>query len=89
MGMLQSSNNKVHVDSVKVLCPTRHRIGHFGDVPQGNLLAWYGKTKPNNKGIHSPIKTNVLQHKINTKKTKVRFSHLLRHPAWKRRGSIK
>jgi len=20
---------------------------HFGDIPQANLLAWYGKTKPN------------------------------------------
>jgi len=36
--------------------------------------------------MHSTIKTNVLQHKINTKKTKARFSRLLRHPAWKRRG---
>jgi len=27
--------------------PTRHKIGHFGDVPQANLLAWYRKTKPN------------------------------------------
>jgi len=23
---------------------TRHKIGHFGDVPQANLLAQYGKT---------------------------------------------
>jgi len=30
---------------VKVLRPTRHKIGHFGDVPQANLVAWYGKTK--------------------------------------------
>jgi len=22
------------------------KIGHFGDVPQANLLAQYGKTKP-------------------------------------------
>ena len=29
--------------------PARHKIGHFGDVPQANLLAWYGKTKPNTK----------------------------------------
>jgi len=35
------------IDSVKVLRPTRHKIGHFGDVPQANLLALYGKTKPN------------------------------------------
>jgi len=28
---------------VKVLHPTQHKIGHFGDAPQANLLAWYGK----------------------------------------------
>jgi len=28
---------------VQLLCPTRHKIGHFGDVPQAKLLAWYGK----------------------------------------------
>ena len=32
---------------VLVLRPTRHKTGHFGDVPQANLLAWYGKTKRN------------------------------------------
>jgi len=32
---------------VKVLRPTRHKIGHFADVHQANLLAWCGKTKPN------------------------------------------
>jgi len=37
--------------------------------------------------MHSPIKTNVLQHKINTT-TKARFSCLLQHPAWKRWGPI-
>jgi len=31
---------------VVVLHPTRHKIGHFGDVPQANLLAWNRKTKP-------------------------------------------
>jgi len=30
-------------DRVKVLRPTRHKIGHFGDVPQANLFACYGK----------------------------------------------
>jgi len=34
-------------DWVKVLRPTRHKIGHSGDVPQANLFAWYGKTKSN------------------------------------------
>jgi len=69
---------------VKVLHPTQHKIGHFGGAPQANLLAWYGKKKKtqHNKSRHSPIKRNVKQHKIN-KKTKARFSCLLRHPAWK------
>jgi len=30
---------------VKVLRPTRHKIGHFEDVPQARLLAWYGKNE--------------------------------------------
>jgi len=28
------------------------KLGHFGDVPQANLLAWYGKTKPNTIKAH-------------------------------------
>jgi len=32
---------------VKVLRPTQHNIGHFGDVSQDSLLAWYGTTKTN------------------------------------------
>ena len=35
------------IDWVKILCPTWHKIDHFRDVPQANLLAWYGKTKLN------------------------------------------
>jgi len=35
-----------------VLHPTRHKIAHFGDVLQANLLAWYGKTKPNTTKAH-------------------------------------
>jgi len=73
------------IDWVKVLRPTQHKIGHFGDVPQANLLAWYVKTKPNT--MKAPIKRNVLQHEINTK-TKARFSRLLWHPAWNWRGPI-
>jgi len=37
--------------------------------------------------MHSTIKRNVLQHKINTK-TKARFSRLLQRPAWKWIGPI-
>ena len=35
------------IDSIVVCRPTWHKIGHFGDDPQANLLAWYRKTKPN------------------------------------------
>jgi len=26
---------------------TGRKIGHFGNIPEANLLPWYGKTKPN------------------------------------------
>ena len=42
-------------------------MGHLGDVPQANLLAWYRKTKPNT------TKANIHQSKErynNTKKNK-------------------
>jgi len=29
-----------------------HKIGHFSDVPQDDLLAWHGKTKPNTTKAH-------------------------------------
>jgi len=32
---------------LKLLRPTQHKTGNFGYVPQANLLAWYGKIKPN------------------------------------------
>jgi len=40
------------VDSIVVLRPTQHKIGHFGDIPQANLLDWHGKTKPNTRKAH-------------------------------------
>jgi len=40
------------VDWVVILCHTQNKIGHFRDVPQANLLAWYGKTKPNTTKAH-------------------------------------
>jgi len=40
------------IDWVVVLRPSQHKIGHFGDVPQANLLAWYGTTKPNTTQLH-------------------------------------
>jgi len=35
-------NDTIHmVERVVVLRPARHKVGHFGDVPQANLLRWY------------------------------------------------
>jgi len=74
---------------VKVVGRTEHKIGHFGDVPQANLLAWCGKTKPNTTKarIHQSKKCTTTQDKL--KQLKPGFSHLLRPPAWKLRGSNK
>jgi len=44
------------IDWVKVLRPTWHKIGHFGDVPKP--ISWFGIT--HNKSRHSPIKRNAL-----------------------------
>jgi len=72
----------------KVLRPTQHNIGHFGDVPHANLLDWYRKTKPNTTKAHiyQSKKCTTTQNKH--KKTKARFSRLLRHLAWKQSGSV-
>jgi len=32
---------------VKVLRLTQHKIGHFRELSQASLLAWYGNTKSN------------------------------------------
>jgi len=40
----------------KVLHHTRHKTGNFGDVPQANLLPWYGKTARNTARIHQSKK---------------------------------
>ena len=32
------------IDCAVASHPAQHKIGNFGDVPQANLLAWYGKT---------------------------------------------
>jgi len=76
------------IDWVKVLHPTWHNTGHFGDVPQANLLAWYGTTKPNTTKhtFTNQKKYTTTQNKHKT--TKVRFSSLLQHAAWKQKGSI-
>jgi len=43
-------------------------MSHFGDVPQANLLSWYGKTKANTTKAGPQQSKNVLQQKIKTDK---------------------
>jgi len=71
---------------VKVVRPNQHKIGHSGDVPQDNLLAWHGKTKPSTTKARIQNKSTTTQNKH--KKTKARFSRPLRHPVWKCSGYI-
>jgi len=42
----------INCDRVEVLRPTLNKKGHFGDVPQANLSAPYGKTKPDATKAH-------------------------------------
>jgi len=67
-----STHSDWPIDWVVALRLVRHKIGHFGDVsPSQSLGLVWKKTKPDTtKSTHSPIKRNVLQHKINTKKLK-------------------
>ena len=70
---------------VVILRPTRHKIGHFRDIsPSQSIGLVWKKTKPNTTKAH------IHQWKkcTTTQKTKATFSRLLRHPAWKRSGSI-
>ena len=73
---------------VKVFCRTRHKTGHFGDVPQANL-GWFEKKQnltEQKRTFTNQKKCTITQNKH--KKTKARFSRLLQHPAWKRRGPV-
>ena len=63
---------------VVVLCPTRHKIGHFKDI------------SPSQKTKHKTTKARIHQSKewyYNTN-TKARCSRLLPHPTWQWSGSI-
>jgi len=75
------------IDWVVVLRPTRHKTGHFVDILASQslglvLINW--KKHKKQTCIHNKAYQNI---KL-TQRTKARFSHLLRHSAWKRRGPI-
>ena len=38
-------NNKLKFEIEIVHGLSCHPIGHFGDIPEANLLAWYGKKR--------------------------------------------
>jgi len=46
--------------------PTRHKIGHFGDVPQAHLLAWYDSCskKHSNDQLQSSVISQPLSHAV-------------------------
>ena len=71
------------------LRPTRHKIRHdFGDIPQANLLAWYGKLNLTQWKYTFTNQKKRITTQNKCKKTKARFSRLLQHLAWKRRVTI-
>jgi len=59
---------------VKVLHPTRHKRGHFGDITQVNLLAWYGR----NKNLKQQKHTFTNQKKCTTTQNKHKLVATLR-----------
>ena len=66
------------IDWVKVLPPTQHKIGHFGDILHSQSLGLVLKKNKNkhNKSKIASVTKSILQHKINIHK-KARFGHLL------------
>jgi len=72
-------NHSKLIDWIQALHHTRHKIGHFGDVPQASVLAWYGKSKPNTTKAHVHHSKEMDFNTKQTQKSKARFSRLLRH----------
>ena len=66
--------NPAYVDWVTVLHPTRHKIGHFGDVLPSQSLGLLLKKNATKANTH--LWQNKLQHKISPK-TKTSFGGLL------------
>jgi len=75
------------IDWVRVLHPTRHKvISETFPKP----ISWLGMEKQNlTQQKHAFTNQNICTTTQNKhKKTKARFSRLLRYPAWKRKGAI-
>ena len=87
---LQCYRTNTPTDWVAVLRPTRHKIGHFGDVSPSKSfgLVLKKKTKLNTTKASIRQSKEMYYNTKQTRKTKARFSRLLQHPAWKRSRSI-
>jgi len=77
-GIDHTHNIITELYSVKVLHPTRHKTGHFGDIPH-KPISWLGMQKLN---LTQQKHTFTNQKKCTTtqnkhKETKARFSRLL------------
>jgi len=59
-----SFSHNTHITTLIELCFYNTKTYHFGDVPQANILAWYGKTKAN------VTKANIYQSKEKYSNTK-------------------
>jgi len=68
------------IDWVVVLSPTQHKVGHFRDVSQANLMAWYGKLNLTTKHIFNNQKKCTTTQNKHKKKTKARLTCHLWHP---------
>jgi len=64
------------IDWVKVLCPTRHKIGNFGDILSSHSWHSTEKTKPNTTKTNRRKKQSKLQQK-NTQNAKLKQTHKL------------
>ena len=74
------------VDRVKVLRPTWHKIGHFGDFFPVNLLDKYWKIKTNTTTKQTCIRNKIYYNKKRTQRTTARFCRLLQPPSWNGKG---
>jgi len=64
----QENVNKIILIELCFLRPTQHKIGHFGDIPQAKLFAWYEKKQNLTQQKHTFTNRKMYNNKINTKK---------------------
>jgi len=83
--LLVHVNKQITIDCVKVLPPTRPTFWRRYSQP----ISWLSIVKLNQtQQKQTCILKNILEHKINTQKTKARYCRFLRPPAWKRKEPI-